>query len=821
MKKLTREEKEKKIIELEILKKELEARKYSKDLFLFNKKVLQIEDGPGKVPLADFHEELCKFVTNTDTNKKLILVPRGHLKSSLVTIGYSLMRIAQDPTIRILIANATYDMACSFLGHIKKHLQENEIFRKYYGDLSKNPAKWSENMISLENKKAFGKKEATVTAFGIGGNLVSQHYDVIIADDLVNRDYINTSEQIEKTILFYKDALDLLEPGGTFIVIGTRWSDADLYGWILDETNIEQVYKSFSVFLRQAYTGNLENGEGLKFLWPAKYTKNILETLKREKGPYEFSCFTAGTPVETKNGFVPIETLQKGDKLSWGNEVVETRSEGKTDVYEIKLCGWPDKIKATVKHPFWAREDRHFGAKWKTVGELKVGDYVGFKVGNDFSVVGNKKYWWLVGRYLSEGWVSWDENSVLICANKQEREYCERAVKYAEDLGYKGRNGIRKIYEYDDVYKISIGSKEFSKKIIEFGRGASRKHLTWQAKNLRKDLAEALIDGYLTGDGYVAKGYRQANSVSKQLLLDFKHLLAKHGHIATVAKVGNGGSKMLKGKKINYLPLYNLRIVSDGATRRMKSFVKNGYLFSRITSINKLDKKEEVFNLQTKTGDYQIAGSRVHNSQYMNEPIPQEDAKFKMEWFKRILEDELRVREINYYTMVDPAIGQRKESDKTAIVTIGVDEFNNWFVRNIVWDRLLPNKIIEHIFWNWEEFHPKKIGIELTAYQKSLQYAIVDEMRARNIYLPIVELKAERSKDERIEGLIPRYANGAIYHLEQCPYVRALEDQLMRFPRGRHVDIIDALAYGLQIAHQARKKPIGRGRRMGHSKYLY
>lgn len=97
----------------------------------------------------------------------------------------------------------------------------------------------------------------------------------------------------------------------------------------------------------------------------------------------------------------------------------------------------------------------------------------------------------------------------------------------------------------------------------------------------------------------------------------------------------------------------------------------------------------------------------------------------------------------------------------------------------------------------------------MVAYQKSLQYALVDEMRRRNIYLPIVELKASRSKEERIEGLIPRYANGSIYHLTQCPYREELEEELMRFPRGKHDDVIDALAYGLQIAHQARgHKPV-------------
>ena len=219
--------------------------------------MLQVEEGKGNLPLGTFHHELCEFVMDEKTNKKLVLDSTWPSEVTIVTIGYSLLRIAEDPGVRILIANATYDMACSFLTQIKKHLKENDVFKKYYGELAKNPDKWSENMITV-GKKSFGKKEATVTAYGIGGNLVSQHYDVIIMDDVVNRDFINTAEQIQKTILFYKDALDLLEPNGKIIVIGTRWADNDLYGWIMDKSNPERVYENFDVFLRQAYKGDLE-----------------------------------------------------------------------------------------------------------------------------------------------------------------------------------------------------------------------------------------------------------------------------------------------------------------------------------------------------------------------------------------------------------------------------------------------------------------------------------------------------------------------------------------------------------------------------------
>lgn len=468
-----------KILEAEAIVKEQKRRKYLKDLFLFNKDILQVEKLGA---LSDFHKEMCEFVTNENSRKKLMLIPRGHLKSTLITVGYTLQRIAENPNVRILIANATYDMACSFLTQIKKNFQFNEVFRDMYGDLATNAPKWSENMITVPTDDFTSKKEATVTAFGMGGNLVSQHYDLIIMDDLVNRDTINTPEQIEKSILFYKDALDLLEPNGKLIVIGTRWHQNDLYGWIMDETNPSQIYKGFEMMVRRAFEGDLDSGQNFVSLFPQKFTREYLQELKRDKGPYEFS------------------------------------------------------------------------------------------------------------------------------------------------------------------------------------------------------------------------------------------------------------------------------------------------------------------------------------SQYLNDCVPIETAKFKPQWFQLVLEDELRSRDIFYFTMVDPAIGQKKDSDKTAIVTIAVDQFNNWFLRNIIWGHMLPNEIIGSIFDTWEGYHQKKIGIELTAYQKSLQYALHDEMRRRNIFLPIVELKADKAKSERIEGLIPRYANGTIFHLQQCPYRDMLEEELVWFPRGKHDDIVDALSYGLQIAFQPRKK---------------
>jgi predicted phage terminase large subunit-like protein len=285
-------------MEQEALLDKLEANRCLKDLYKFNFDVLGME------PVGSYSKtlkELCRFIDKDKGKKKLILIPRGHLKSTIVTIGRSLQAIAENPDVRILIISATYTMACTFLNQIKKTLQNNPKFKRYYGALADNPSRWSENQIDIKKyEKGAQSKEPTITVMGVDGNLVSQHYDIIIMDDVVNRDNINTKERIEKVILSYKDMLDLLEPGGELICIGTRWHYDDLYGRILGTEDGEaEIGHDFEVFLRQvAEGGDIERG---KILWPEKFTKDVLRNLLKSKGPYEFNAQYNNNPVDDES----------------------------------------------------------------------------------------------------------------------------------------------------------------------------------------------------------------------------------------------------------------------------------------------------------------------------------------------------------------------------------------------------------------------------------------------------------------------------------------------------------------------------------------
>ena len=261
-----------------------------KDLYFFNKEILEHEHPERQANIVPHvHGEWWDWYKNSKKRLKLILVPRGTLKSTFFTVGGSLQSIAQDKKTRILIANATLGNAQKFLGEIKDNIEQNESFRELYGDLSNKGGKWTETEIAIKGRGR-GVREPTVSAVGVGGNLVSKHYSHIWWDDLVNEANVYTRDQALKVIDWWRRSLSLLDPEGTGVIIGTRWSHFELYQYILDELQDE-----VDIFVRGAYR---EDGETY---YPEMLSEKKLTQLRKLEGSYTFSSFYLNNPVDSEN----------------------------------------------------------------------------------------------------------------------------------------------------------------------------------------------------------------------------------------------------------------------------------------------------------------------------------------------------------------------------------------------------------------------------------------------------------------------------------------------------------------------------------------
>jgi len=325
-----------------------------------------------------YHKQMAMDIDSPRYRFKLLLHPRGHFKSTLGTEARSIQKLLRNPNERILITNAKLDNSRKFLRAIANHFHNNSKFRWLCRGW------WMDNYATKYHQAEFGDKldwvmrdtqdeftllrpyegrEGSITTGSTESSLVSQHYSCIIADDLINRDFVRTADMIEKSILYFKDLLDLLDPDGEMEIIGTRWSHVDLYRWIIEEfggvaslrvpknyleediversQNTPEIEKQWMISIHPCYK---EDGQPV---FPEEFTREILEGLERAKGPYEFSAqyLLNPTPKEhqkfKEEWFRPVDQLPEAKELQICITVDPAKSlEDSADNSAIVVCGY-------------------------------------------------------------------------------------------------------------------------------------------------------------------------------------------------------------------------------------------------------------------------------------------------------------------------------------------------------------------------------------------------------------------------------------------------------------------------------------------------
>lgn len=263
-----------------------------------------------------FYKEIEKFIPG-DTysvgdkqqlslHQLLALMPRGTLKTSMVTIGLTCQFFLNYSEERVLIDSETVTKASNFLAEIKGHFEGNELYRKLFfvtwgimPQPKNKAARWSNSALELAHRKT-ARKEASIEVAGVDVTKNGMHYDLIIFDDLHSEINTATKEQIEKVINHFKLSYSLLDPGCPVMVVGTRWTYTDLYQYIIDERK-----DSFNFITRSARS---PQGE---LLYPSRLTDAFLDEQRKGQGSYIFSCQYMNDPVDSETAKFKREWFQR------------------------------------------------------------------------------------------------------------------------------------------------------------------------------------------------------------------------------------------------------------------------------------------------------------------------------------------------------------------------------------------------------------------------------------------------------------------------------------------------------------------------------
>jgi hypothetical protein len=271
--------------------------KAESSLYLFSKLIMENYD-----LTVNLHKPIARFVTDSSFGKaKLVMLPMGHLKTSLMTKSQPLHFLIQPEVgniyipglagcnSRLLIAGETEKKSKQLLDEIKQKLMTSVwiawLWPHVCWDNPKTDARrWTDTMIEVPRTRIFS--EPTILAVGTETAVIQMHFDAIWFDDICGEKHQNSEVEMGNLDGWRKSMVtrghiptDHWEYG-----IGTHWTNADIYVDWKKELPPENVMVMSAI----------EDGQPI---WPERYTVERLNTIRQRIGDVNFALWYMNKPV--------------------------------------------------------------------------------------------------------------------------------------------------------------------------------------------------------------------------------------------------------------------------------------------------------------------------------------------------------------------------------------------------------------------------------------------------------------------------------------------------------------------------------------------
>lgn len=258
-----------------------------KNLYFFSRAIA------GRYYLTEkLHLPICNFLQKRPPFYKLLLMPRLHAKTSLVShcLPPHILIQPKETNVyfpgldgsecRILLTGETEPMAVKNHRVVQAIFEENKAFRglwphRTYQNPKREAKKWNENESIIPRDTPF--PDPSIRAIGVGGAITGSRPNVEIKDDLVSIEARNSEITMQRAIEWHVASRALLDEYSTEsglhsleFIAGTRWAVWDLYQYIMDNDPTVEVNSEFKAIVQGGCT-----------IWPEKFS---LHTIRNDKG---------------------------------------------------------------------------------------------------------------------------------------------------------------------------------------------------------------------------------------------------------------------------------------------------------------------------------------------------------------------------------------------------------------------------------------------------------------------------------------------------------------------------------------------------------
>lgn len=195
-------------------------------------------------------------------------------------------------------------------------------------------------------------------------------------------------------------------------------------------------------------------------------------------------------------------------------------------------------------------------------------------------------------------------------------------------------------------------------------------------------------------------------------------------------------------------------------------------------------------------------GSYNFSCQYLQNPVADSNQGFCFDHLRYY--DFSDGEGMNRYILVDPASSKKKGSDFTVMAVIGLSSDGNYYLLDMIRDRLNLTERGDALFALHRAWRPRAVGYEKYGAQCDIEY-LQSVQRRENYRFDITPLGGQMSKEDRIKRLVPVLEENRFYLPERLikedyegkniDLVQAfVYEELLTFPVSQHDDMLDAVS---------------------------
>tara|TARA_A100001011_G_scaffold307227_1_gene322484 strand:- start:912 stop:2372 length:1461 start_codon:yes stop_codon:yes gene_type:complete len=247
--------------------------------------------------------EAFERVANGDLKRLIINMPPRHTKSEFASYLLPAWFLGQYPDKKIIQTAHTAELSVGF-GRKVRNLVDSEDYKEIFPELglradSKAAGRWSTN------------KGGEYFAIGVGGAVTGKGADLLIIDDPHSEQEGQSADAgvFDKVYDWYTSGpRQRLQPGGSIIIVMTRWHKRDLTGKIVKTSVQREGMDEWEVI---EFPAIMPSGNAL---WPEFWSLTELEALRSELPAPKWQAQYQQDPSSEESALVKREWWKKWEE---------------------------------------------------------------------------------------------------------------------------------------------------------------------------------------------------------------------------------------------------------------------------------------------------------------------------------------------------------------------------------------------------------------------------------------------------------------------------------------------------------------------------